>query len=55
MRIAADVARHRAAGAPPDADATARLVADFHARGGVVTQCEPGDAMPAPADDKRKA
>ncbi|MGG5809640.1 hypothetical protein [Falsiroseomonas sp. CW058] len=54
MRIAAAVARGRSAGAPPDDADTARLVAEFHARGGTVTQCEPGSGMPVPAEDKPK-
>ena len=37
--IAAQVARARAAGGTPSEEQAARLVAEFHARGGQVTNC----------------
>jgi len=41
--IAAQAARARAAGGQPSDDEAARLVAEFHARGGQVTVCPPVD------------
>ena len=47
--IAAQVARARAAGALPSESDAERLIAEFHARGGLVTVCPPPDD-PATAD-----
>jgi hypothetical protein len=41
--IAAQVARARAAGGRPSDDEAARLIAEFHARGGQVTVCPQAD------------
>jgi hypothetical protein len=54
QRIASEVARSRAAGAPPGEDESARLIAEFHARGGQVTQCEPGDGIRLAEEGKPK-
>jgi hypothetical protein len=54
QRIATEVARSRAAGAPPNDQDAARLVAEFEARGGKVTQCEPGDGIRLPEEGSRK-
>lgn len=50
--IAAQVARARAAGGQPSETEAARLVAEFHARGGRVTVCPQPDATP-PAESGR--
>jgi hypothetical protein len=47
--IAAQVARARAAGGSPGEAEAARLVAEFHARGGRVTVCPPAEDGPAGA------
>ncbi len=45
--VAAQVARSRAAGGRPSEAEVARLVSEFHARGGRVTVCPPAeDASP---------
>jgi hypothetical protein len=54
QRIAGEVARNRAAGAPPGEAESARLIAEYHARGGQVQQCEPGDGIRVPEDPARK-
>lgn len=54
QRIASEVARSRAAGAPPDAAESERLIAEYRARGGQVTQCEPGDGIRLAEDAKPK-
>jgi hypothetical protein len=54
QRIAGEVARNRAAGAPPGDVESARLIEEFRARGGQVTQCEPGDGIRLPEDNARK-
>ena len=51
--IAAQAARVRAAGGPPNEDEAARLVAEFHAQGGRVTICPPPDDEPPDAGTKR--
>jgi hypothetical protein len=51
--IAAQAARARTAGGQPSDDEAARLVADFHARGGQVTVCPTGDAMQASTEQNR--
>ena len=43
--VAAQAARARAAGEPPRGGEVARLVAEFHARGGQVTVCPPADSL----------
>ncbi len=47
--VAAQVARSRAAGGAPNDAEAARLVEEFHAKGGSVTVCPPGDP---PSDNK---
>jgi hypothetical protein len=54
QRIAGEVARNRAAGAPPGEAESARLIAEYHARGGQVQQCEPGDGIRLPEEAARK-
>jgi hypothetical protein len=41
--IAAQVGRARAAGGAPSDQQAARLIAEFHARGGQVTSCPPAE------------
>ncbi len=58
--IAAQAARARAAGGTPSEDEAARLVAEFHARGGQVTVCPPAEDGPLGAgldrgEPKKKA
>jgi len=55
--VAAQAARARTGGDLPNGDEAARLVAEFEARGGVVTVCPPADAVaekdqPAAAEHK---
>ncbi|WP_137181755.1 hypothetical protein [Roseomonas sp. AR75] len=50
--IAAQVARARAAGGQPSESEAARLVAEFHARGGKVTVCPQPEETP-PTDSGR--
>jgi hypothetical protein len=51
--IAAQVSRARAAGEAPDESDTKRLVAEFHARGGQVTICPPGDDSKLDSERRR--
>jgi aminoglycoside phosphotransferase family enzyme len=51
--VAAQATRARAAGGQPSNDDAARLVAEFHARGGQVTVCPPADGMEAMAERER--
>jgi hypothetical protein len=51
--IAAQAARIRAAGGPPSENEAARLVAEFHAKGGQVTVCPLGEDEPTTDDAKR--
>ncbi|WP_372620000.1 hypothetical protein [Falsiroseomonas sp.] len=52
--IAAQIARARAAGGLPSEDEAARLVAEFHARGGQVTVCpQPEEAAPDDQDRRK--
>lgn len=51
--IAAQIARARAAGGQPDETEAARLVAEFHARGGQVT-VYPEAEEPPPGEQDRK-
>lgn len=51
--VAAQGARARAAGGKPSEDEAARLVAEFHARGGRVTVCPPAEDTPAGAGRDR--
>lgn len=44
--IAAQAARSRAAGGRPSEEEAARLVAEFHARGGQITICPPAEEPP---------
>ena len=44
--IAAQAARSRAAGGQPSEAGAARLIAEFHARGGRVTVCPPAEEPP---------
>lgn len=41
--VAAQVARARTAGGPPNDDQAARMIAEFHARGGKTTVCPESD------------
>jgi hypothetical protein len=50
--IAAQVARARTAGGQPSDDEVARLVAEFHARGGQVTTHPEPEAPPLPEPDR---
>ncbi len=52
--IAAQVARARAAGGQPTETEAARLVAEFHARGGRVTVCPPPNDVPSEAQERSK-
>ena len=51
--IAAQMARARAAGGTPSEGEAARLVAEFHARGGRVTVCPPAGDEPSGAERER--
>ncbi|WP_270933536.1 hypothetical protein [Falsiroseomonas oryzae] len=53
--IAAQVARVRAAGGPPGEDETARLIAEFHARGGKVTVCPEPEQQEAADQNQPRA
>jgi hypothetical protein len=53
--IAAQVARARAAGGKPSEEEAARLVAQFHARGGQVTVCPPAEEATPGEQDRSKA
>jgi len=50
--VQAQVARARSAGAAPNEDEAARLVAEFHAKGGQVTVVP--EAPPEPEKEKRR-
>lgn len=52
--IAAQVARARAAGGQPSEDEAARMVAEFHARGGQVTVCPQPEEAPQGDQDRGK-
>lgn len=52
--IAAQVARARAAGGQPNERDAARLVAEFHARGGQVTICPQPEEDPLTEQDRGK-
>lgn len=54
--IAAQVARARAAGGQPSENEAARLIAEFHARGGQVTVCpQPEEVLPVEKDRGKPA
>ncbi len=51
--IAAQAARARTAGRPPNAEEAARLVAEYRAQGGQVTACPPADQeLPVPGNKR---
>ena len=52
--IAAQIARARAAGGQPTETEAARLVAEFHARGGQVTICPPPNDGPPEERERSK-
>jgi hypothetical protein len=52
--IAAQIARARAAGGQPTETEAARLVAEFHARGGRVTVCPQPDDVPSEGQGRSK-
>ena len=52
--IAAQVARARAAGGKPNETEAARMVAEFHARGGQVTVCPQPEEVPHTEQDRGK-
>ena len=51
--IAAQAARLRAAGGQPSSNEAARLVAEFHARGGQVTVCPTVDTLQDSTEQNR--
>lgn len=54
--VASQAARARAAGKKPNDDEATRLVAEFHARGGQVTYCDPAeDTVPVTKPASTKA
>lgn len=51
--IAAKKARMEASGGRPGEEEAARMVAEFHARGGQITPCPPADGMLKDAEESR--
>jgi hypothetical protein len=54
QNIAAQIARARAAGGQPTETEAARLVAEFHARGGRVTVCPQHSDVPSEGQERSK-